>query len=116
MGWVFLRDPESGAPHLVSEGGAGLFEARGWQRYAMPEGLDPNDPYAPAALHEVLALAPEPEPILSEGEALALKGQALDEALDRAGLSKAGSADEKRARIAEHEAELAATTEEEGSQ
>jgi hypothetical protein len=32
----------------------------------------------------------------------ALKGKALDEALDAAGLPKTGSADEKRARLAEH--------------
>jgi hypothetical protein len=31
-----------------------------------------------------------------------LKGKALDEALDAAGLPKTGSADEKRARLAEH--------------
>lgn len=31
-----------------------------------------------------------------------LKGQALDRALDEAGLSKDGSADEKRARLADH--------------
>lgn len=31
-----------------------------------------------------------------------LKGQALDKALDDAGLSKDGTADEKRARLAEH--------------
>lgn len=33
-----------------------------------------------------------------------LKGAALDQALEDAGLSKSGSADEKRARLAEHEA------------
>ncbi len=32
-----------------------------------------------------------------------LKGQALDDALEAAGLPKTGSADEKRARLAEHE-------------
>jgi hypothetical protein len=31
-----------------------------------------------------------------------LKGKALDEALDAAGLPKTGSADDKRARLAEH--------------
>lgn len=34
-----------------------------------------------------------------------LKGAALDEALDAAGLPKSGSADEKRARLAEHQAD-----------
>ncbi|WP_076260866.1 hypothetical protein [Intrasporangium flavum] len=35
-------------------------------------------------------------------EALELKGAALDQALEEAGLSKTGTADEKRARLAEH--------------
>ncbi|WP_447643172.1 hypothetical protein [Nocardioides zeae] len=43
---------------------------------------------------------PEPEP--------ELKGQALDDALEERGLPKTGTADEKRARVAEHDA--AATT------
>jgi hypothetical protein len=34
----------------------------------------------------------------------ALKGAALDEALEKAGLSKSGTADEKRARLAEYQA------------
>lgn len=34
-----------------------------------------------------------------------LRGAALDQALDDAGLSKAGTADEKRARLAEHQAD-----------
>lgn len=39
------------------------------------------------------------------GEVSELKGQDLDEALDAAGLSKKGSADEKRARLAEYHAQ-----------
>ena len=38
-------------------------------------------------------------------EAEELKGKALDEALDDAGLSKSGTADEKRARLAQYEAD-----------
>lgn len=38
-----------------------------------------------------------------------LKGAALDEALDAAGLSKAGAASEKRARLAEYQAAGALT-------
>ena len=50
-------------------------------------------------------------------EAEELRGKALDEELEDAGLSKSGTADEKRARLAEHKAALAATTtEEEGSE
>ena len=37
-------------------------------------------------------------------EAEELKGKALDKALDDAGLSKSGTADERRARLAEYEA------------
>ena len=43
-------------------------------------------------------------------EAEELRGRALDEALDAAGLSKAGSADEKRERLAEYEARSVAET------
>jgi hypothetical protein len=40
--------------------------------------------------------------VAAEAEAQQLKGAALDAALEEAGLSKAGSADEKRQRLAEH--------------
>lgn len=40
--------------------------------------------------------------VVSDGEAAELKGNALDEALEQAGLSKSGSADDKRARLAEY--------------
>lgn len=43
-----------------------------------------------------------------ESEAADLKGAALDEALEDAGLPKSGSADDKRARLAEHSTELLA--------
>lgn len=57
-------------------------------------------------------------------EAEELKGKALDEALEAAGLAKSGSADDKRARLAEYEAAQAiesveadsTTNEEEGSE
>lgn len=44
--------------------------------------------------------AEEPEP-----ESDTLRGQALDDALEAAGLSKSGTADEKRQRLADHEAQ-----------
>lgn len=46
-------------------------------------------------------------------EAEELKGKALDAALEDAGLSKSGTADEKRDRLAEYEASLAETNKEE---
>ena len=39
---------------------------------------------------------------LPDGPAEELRGEALDQALTDAGLSKSGTADEKRARLAEH--------------
>ena len=56
-------------------------------------------------LRAAVAGTPEPEPDVE------LKGQALEEALDERGLPKTGSADEKRARVAEHDARVAAQTE-----
>lgn len=44
-------------------------------------------------------------PVPGSEPAADLKGAALDEALEEAGLSKSGSADEKRARLAEHRGE-----------
>ena len=49
----------------------------------------------------------------TSAEAEELRGKALDEALEDAGLLKSGTVDEKRTRLAEHEAALAATTTEE---
>lgn len=43
-------------------------------------------------------------------EAEELRGKALDEALEGAGLSKSGTADEKRDRLADHEAKSAIDT------
>ena len=44
-------------------------------------------------------------PVPGSETAAELKGQALDDALEAAGLSKTGTADEKRARLAEHRGE-----------
>jgi hypothetical protein len=44
-----------------------------------------------------------PDPVEQEPE-VELKGEALDAALEERGLPKTGSADEKRARVAEHDA------------
>lgn len=111
-GWMYLVHPETGGAQVAPDNPGVLehFEARGWERHVMPAELDPNAPDTGAVY--------ETERILSEDEALGLKGKALDEALDAAGLSKAGTADEKRARLAEHEAELAedTTQEDEGNE
>jgi hypothetical protein len=110
--WAYLAHPEIGGHSLFPDDPATIahYEARGWERRAFPEGLDPADPAAFGQLHEALANAPAPEPILSEDQVAELKGKALDDALDAAGLSKSGTVAEKRDRLADHEAELANPT------
>jgi hypothetical protein len=56
MGWVLLTNPATGGVHLVPEGGTVGFEAHGWERRSLPAGMDADDPNAPAALDELLAL------------------------------------------------------------
>ncbi len=115
MAWVFLRHPETGGAHLVPEGTVERFEARGWVRSDMPPGLDADDPNAPGLLAEALAppvgSAAAKQQNAAEAaaaeEAAKLKGQALEDALDKRGLPKTGTADEKRAAVAEHDAQQA---------
>jgi hypothetical protein len=61
---------------------------------SVPDVLAPNYEANPA-------WKPGPMPDRNAGTATELKGAALDEALEAAGLSRAGTADEKRARLAE---------------
>lgn len=58
----------------------------------------------PEVLTDLGKKAGQPAPGAEADEALELKGAALDEALDEAGLSKSGTADEKRQRLAEYRA------------
>ena len=86
-------------------------EARGWQRHAMPPELDVD---APNASPGQVSLT---EPILTDEQVDDLRGAALDEALETAGVPKSGTVAEKRARLSEHEAALAdPTPQEEGSE
>lgn len=114
MGWVYLRHEETGGECLASDepGVIPAYEARGWKRYATPDYLNPDAPNAEIGVQA--ADAYEPEPILSADEVADLKGQALDDALESAGLSKSGTADEKRSRLAEYEAGLSGETNTEG--
>lgn len=57
MTWVLLRHTETGGAHLVPAGTEGPLAARGWLPEPLPDGLDAEDPSAPAALAEALALA-----------------------------------------------------------
>jgi hypothetical protein len=112
MAWVLLRHPETGGAHLVPEGTVEPFEARGWVRSDMPAGLDPDDPYAPALLADVLNPPPgsaaakqqKVAEAAAEDEAAKLKGQALADALEKRGLPNTGTADDKRAAVADYDA------------
>jgi hypothetical protein len=109
MGWAYMVHPDAGAARVSDDPSVvEHYEGRGWVRHTLPAALDPDAPnFDPdqASVEEV-------QRIYSADEVAELKGQALDDALDAAGLSKSGTADEKRARLAEHEATLAATTDE----
>lgn len=64
MAWVFMRHAETDGAALYTDdpGLLTLLESRGWTRHDLPDGIDPDDPYAPGALAEVLAQTPaEPE-------------------------------------------------------
>lgn len=111
MGWAYVVHGEHGGHATIPDDPSVLeyYLARGWERHALPDVLDPD---APNSAGEALEAAEvyETEQILTEDQALAKKGKELDDALGDAGLSKSGTADEKRARLAEHQAELADPT------
>lgn len=111
MAWQYMVHAELGAHQLAPADAVDVWQGRGWERRAMPEGIDPNDPNAPWDLAELPVT--DTEVVLDPGEVEALKGKSLNEALEAAGLSKAGTVDEKRARLAEHEKELTNTDPEE---
>lgn len=56
MSWILLRHSETDGVHLAPEGTEVPLLARGWVVEPLPEGLDADDPTAPAALAEVLAI------------------------------------------------------------
>ena len=111
-GWRWLVNPSlENSYHRISDDPAVLpaFTARGWE----PVDIDGDLARDSVEFDEALAR------LQAEREASDLRGKALDEALENAGLSKAGTVDEKRARLAQHEttnqAETSAT-ENEGSE
>ncbi len=105
-GWVWLISNINGLPHRVPDNEAAIapLVARGFEVTNIPDVLNSDDEEFQVALAEWHAAKNAEE----------LKGKALDDALDKAGLSKAGSADEKRQRLAENQA--ASTTSESGDQ
>lgn len=114
MGWLYMRHPETGGAQLVNDLPDVVqgFVERGWELYAMPPELDPDAPNTGGT--EAVAVPVDTERMLSAGEVEGLRGQALEAALDAAGLPKSGTVAEKRARLKEHEAELAEPTDDEG--
>jgi hypothetical protein len=102
--WVYLYHPEAlgGAQFPNDPAVIAVYEGKGWVRQDTPAELDPDAPNTGLTAEQANAQAAAAQ---AAEEAEALKGKALDEALEAAGLSKAGTADEKRARLAEHEAE-----------
>lgn len=107
--WKGLRHEEHGGITLVPDVPLPALEARGWEPIDTPEGVDPTDPVALRAAFDAQA-----EQERAAGEAEKLKGKKLDDALDKAGIPKAGlTANEKRAALAEHQAGLPAATDNE---
>lgn len=104
MAWAYMVNETTGGTTLVPNRSDVIeaHEQRGWALAEMPAELDPDAPN----LGTTVALAEALD------ETAELKGKELDAALEAAGLPKSGTADEKRARLAEHEATLAETTEE----
>ena len=94
--FVWLLSGVNGIPHRVADDQAVIasFVARGFEL----TGISGEIPSDSEEFQVELAK-------LQAGDQVAdLKGKALDAALDEAGLSKSGTVEEKRARLAEHEA------------
>lgn len=80
MATVTFRTPTNDV-HVVDESLADYYERQGWVREKAPAELEAE---------------------LAAEEAHELKGAALDDALKDAGLTLSGTAEEKRARLADH--------------
>lgn len=95
-GWVWLISPVNGLPHRVPdhEEVIASFVGRDFVRTDIPGDIDSDT--------EEFAL--ELAKLQASDQAAELRGKALDEALEAAGLSKSGSVEEKRQRLADHEA------------
>jgi hypothetical protein len=102
--WKWLVHPEYEAHRVPDNPGVlEMFEGRGWEVTDLDGALDADS----VEVADAVALA-------SAGEQVAgLRGKALNDALESAGLSRSGTVKEKQARLAEHEAKSANTTTEE---
>ena len=96
MGWVWLVSPANGLPHKVTDDESVLafHVGRDYQVTDIPGDLNQDDEEFKLEWAKLQAGEQNAE----------LRGKALDEALKAAGLSTAGTVDEKRARLTEYEA------------
>ena len=109
-GWVYMVHPGAAGQRFPDDPDViAAQQARGWELHSMPTALDPDALDTGEVVVQAAELY-ESQPILSDEEVEALRGKALDEALEAAGLSKTGTVAEKRERLAEHEAGLAGST------
>ena len=93
-GWTWLVSSINGLPHRVPDGVVDFYAARDFEVTDIPGDLDSDSEEFAAALAKRQANA----------EAEDLRGKALDDALDDAGLSKSGTVAEKQSRLAEFNA------------
>jgi hypothetical protein len=103
--WKWLVNADLNGAHRVPDnpGVVESFEARGWEVTDLSGDLDADSP----EVTDAVALAAAGEQVSG------LRGKALNDALDEAGLSKTGTVKEKQARLAGLKAESATTTTEE---
>lgn len=94
--WKWLISDINGLPHRFPDDPAVIaaFVARGYEVTDIPGDLNDDDEEFLAAMASRQATKDAEE----------LRGKALDEALETAGLSKSGTVDEKRQRLADHQA------------
>jgi hypothetical protein len=103
---VWLIHPDHGVHKVPDNPGVlAYFAGRDYVVADLPAELDADDPEFIEALAKLQA----------KDEVAELKGKALDDALDAAGLSKSGTVEEKRARLTEHEAAEVVTTQAESA-
>lgn len=106
--WKWLVHAEIGMAHRVQDNPGVLewFESRGWEVTDLSGDLTSDSD----EVADAVALAQAGEQVAG------LRGKALNDALDDAGLSKSGTVKQKQDRLAEHEAAAITNTTEEGSE
>lgn len=98
MGGIYGGTQAPAAPVVESPADA---EARARAQAANAKTASVPASVAEEVARKQLTAGPEVSPEIAQATAAELKGGSLDDALDAAGLSKSGTADEKRARYAQ---------------